>query len=99
MMWIPRLAPITRVFRKAASSDPEIAHAWEEYERRRHADARAIVGSFAHLLRPGLTVDRAADMYWAFSALDSDALIRGRGWSLAEYVDWHVDAMDRLLLR
>lgn len=97
---LPRLAPIMRAFREAAPGDPEIAQAWEEYERRRYADIRAIVASFAHLLRPGLTVERATDVYWA--ALDTrtaDLFMLGRGWSLDDYADWLADAVDRLLLR
>jgi hypothetical protein len=96
---LPRLAPIMRAFREAAPGDPEIAQAWEEYERR-YADIRAIVESFAHLLRPGLTVERATDVYWA--ALDTrtaDLFMLGRGWSLDDYADWLADAVDRLLLR
>src|SRR4051812_49441024 len=43
--YIPRTVPMIVVFAAAASGDPEIADAWEEYERRRRADARVLVGS------------------------------------------------------
>ncbi|TMR89138.1 TetR/AcrR family transcriptional regulator [Nonomuraea basaltis] len=98
--WLPRAGPITRVFREAAAADPEIGEAWEEYERRRYTDARVIVESFSGLLRPGLTVERATDIYWAtFTAQTAEAFMAGRKWGLSDYADWLVDAMDRLLLR
>jgi hypothetical protein len=52
-------APVLRVFRGAAA-DPEIAEAWAEYERRRYADMRVMVGSSGGFLRDGLDADRAA---------------------------------------
>ncbi|GIH99687.1 TetR/AcrR family transcriptional regulator [Planobispora takensis] len=95
----PMSGEIMRSFREAAPGDPEIAGAWEEYRRRRYAGMRVLVESFAHLLRPGLTVERAADVFWAvFDEQTTEALL-GRGWAPVEYVDWMVDAMDRLLLR
>ncbi|GAA4697707.1 hypothetical protein GCM10023215_40020 [Pseudonocardia yuanmonensis] len=60
----------------------------------------ALVASFAPLLRDGLSVDEAADVYWSvFTTETMDALVRGRGWSVERYADWIVDAVDRLLLR
>ncbi|MFF5225360.1 TetR/AcrR family transcriptional regulator [Dactylosporangium sp. NPDC000521] len=98
--WLPAAGPILRSFREAAPGDPEIAAAWEEYERRRYSDARAIIESCSHLLRSGLTVERATDIYWAALNLQTaDALLLGRGWSLADYADWLMDGMDRLLFR
>ncbi|MFI7129558.1 hypothetical protein ACIBQ1_27935 [Nonomuraea sp. NPDC050153] len=58
------------------------------------------LGSFAHLLRPGLTVDQATDIFWVtFKEQTADAFLLDRGWTLADYADWFVDAVDRLLLR
>ncbi|WP_327589536.1 TetR/AcrR family transcriptional regulator [Nonomuraea sp. NBC_00507] len=98
--WLPRVGPVMRVFREAAAGDLEIAEAWEDYERRRYTDARAIIESFSSLLRPGLTVERATDIYWAtFTTHTAEAFMAGRKWELREYADWLADAMDRLLLR
>ncbi|MER7281973.1 helix-turn-helix domain-containing protein [Dactylosporangium sp. NPDC000244] len=98
--WLPAAGPILRSFREAAPGDPEIAAAWEEYERRRHRDAGAIIESCSHLLRPGLTVERATDIYWAaLGPQVADAFLLGRGWALTDYADWLMDAMDRLLFR
>jgi hypothetical protein len=81
-------------------SDPEIAQAWEEYQRRRYADTRVIMESFAHLLRPGMTVERATEIHWAVTnERTGDMLLVGRQWSHEEFADWLCDAIDRLLLR
>ncbi|TMR95228.1 TetR/AcrR family transcriptional regulator [Nonomuraea basaltis] len=98
--WVPRIGPVMRVFREAAAVDPEIGEAWEEYERRRYTDMRVIVESFSGMLRPGLTVERATDIYWAtFTTQTAEAFMVGRKWELGDYADWLADAVDRLLLR
>ncbi|GIH90748.1 DNA-binding protein [Planobispora siamensis] len=94
----PMSGEIMRAFREAAPGDPEIGEAWEEYQRRRYADMRVLVESFAHLLRPGLTVERAADVFWAVFDEQTTEVLLGRGWTLTECVDWMIDGMDRLLL-
>lgn len=91
--------PVIRAFRDAAAGDPELAGHWAEYERRRYADMRVFLGSFAPLLREGVDVERAADIVWAiFTSETSDNLHHGRGWTVEEYADWLVDAIDRLVL-
>ena len=90
----------SRVFAAAAAGDPEIAEAWEEYERRRRADARVLVGSLEPWLRDGLDVETATDIFWGvFSEAPIEALMRRRGWTLDRYVDFLVDGVQRLLLR
>ena len=85
-----------RVFRNAAGGDPELAAAWEEYERRRYQDSRAITESFAPMLR--LDLDVATDVCWSIAGLEFvDGLIRVRGWTVEEYADWLADAVERLL--
>jgi AcrR family transcriptional regulator len=96
--WTSAHEPL-RVFREAAASDPEIAAAWVEHERRRYADARVLVGSFKHLLRADLTVEQATDIYWSFASIDTlHNFLHGRGWTMGRYAHWLVDAIDRLLL-
>ena len=96
----PSSGPMLRVFHAAAGGDAELAAAWEEYERRRYSDMRVLVESFAHLLRDGLDVDRATDIWWAMiTDRTADMFVLGRGWTVQEYADWLVDAVDRLLLR
>jgi AcrR family transcriptional regulator len=98
--YIPRANPMGVVFAAAAAGDPEIAEAWEEYERRRHADARVLVAALEPWLREGVDVETATDILWgAFSDTTIDALIRRRGWTLDRYLDFFLDAVQRLLLR
>jgi AcrR family transcriptional regulator len=97
--YVPHAVPMLEVFAAAAAADPEIADAWAEYERRRFADQRVLIGSFEPWLRDGLDADRAAEVSWAvFSHLPVLNLMRGRGWTLDEYADFLVDAIERLLL-
>jgi AcrR family transcriptional regulator len=98
--YIPRTSPIIVVFAAAAAGDAEIAEAWEEYERRRRADARVLVGALEPWLRDGLDVETATDIFWGvFSEAPIQALVHRRGWTLDRYVDFLVDGVQRLLLR
>ena len=98
---MPQAAPVLRAFRDAAPSDPAIAFAWCEHERRRHADVTTFVESCAPLLRPDFTIERAADVAWSaiISPHVADMLMHGRGWTIDEYVDWAVETFDSMLLR
>jgi AcrR family transcriptional regulator len=97
--YVPLTVPMIRVFADAAAGDPEIAAAWAEYERRRLQDGRLLIGAFRPWLREGLDVDRATDIFWAvFSHVPADNLMRERGWTVDEYADFLVDAVERLLL-
>jgi AcrR family transcriptional regulator len=97
--YVPLTTPILQVFADAAAGDAEIAEAWAEYERRRLQDARVLIASFEPWLRAGLDVDRATEIFWAlFSHVPIGKLVRGRGWTVDQYVDFWVDAVDRLLL-
>jgi AcrR family transcriptional regulator len=97
---VPAIGPIVRAFRNAAGTDPEIAASWAEYERRRASDTSVLVASFGPFLRADLDVERAVDVVWSVFAADtSDRFLSGRGWTVEQYADWLVDAVDRLLLR
>ena len=97
--FVPTSVPVLRVFAAGAAGDPEIAEAWAEYERRRFADQRYLIGSFEPWLRAGLDVDRAAEIAWGVFNLEVVANLMGvRGWTLEEYADFLVDAIERLLL-
>jgi AcrR family transcriptional regulator len=97
--YVPMTIPMIRVFADAAAGDAEIAQAWAEYERRRLQDGRVLVGAFAPWLRAGLDVDRATEIFWGvFSHAPVVNLVHHRGWTVEEYADFLVDAVDRLLL-
>ena len=97
--YVPLTVPMIRVFADAAAGDPGIAGAWAEYERRRLQDGRVLVGAFAPWLRAGLDVDRATEIFWGvFSHAPVVNLVHHRAWTVEEYADFLVDAVDRLLL-
>ena len=96
-----RLAPVVRVVREAAPSEPDVEALWSEITERRAAHMRTFVGdvSQARPLRNGLSVDRAADIVWALNSTDVYLLLTdGRGWSPDDYQQWLGDAWIRLLL-
>jgi len=98
--YVPMTVPMIGVFADAAAGDAEIAESWAEYERRRFQDARVLIASFEPELREGLDVDRATEIFWGvFSHAPALKLIRERGWTVDEYADFLVEAVDRLLLR
>jgi AcrR family transcriptional regulator len=98
---MPQAAPLLRAFRDAASSDPAIAQAWRQHERRRYADVSEFVESCGDLLRPDCSIQWAADIAWSsiISPQVADMLMDGRGWTMDEYVDWAVETFDLLFLR
>jgi AcrR family transcriptional regulator len=97
--YVPLTVPMIRAFADAAAGDAEIAEAWAEYERRRFQDAGVLIGAFEPWLREGLDPDRATEIFWAlFSHVPIGNLVRERGWSVDEYADFLVDAVERLLL-
>ncbi|WP_051683851.1 TetR/AcrR family transcriptional regulator [Blastococcus sp. URHD0036] len=97
--FVRQTVPMIEVFAAAAAGDPDIAEVWAEYERRRLADQRLLIGSFEPWLREGLDADRATEIAWAlFTHEPITNLVRVRGWSVEEYADFLVDAVDRLLL-
>lgn len=86
-----RSAPIGRVLAAAADVDPEAAALLAQADQERYLGARAFVGHLAGLdgLRPELTVDRAADVFWALT--DPTVLRRlviDRKWPLTDFRDW-----------
>jgi hypothetical protein len=86
-----RLGRMFELIRTAAPTEPEIAELWERIQSEYHANQRAIVQSIARkgALRPGLRVDRAADLLWAINNPDVwQLLVVRRGWSPAAYERW-----------
>ena len=75
----------------AAESDPDVAAYWRGVAARRHAGQRAMVGRLAELdpLRPGLDLDRAAELVGVLLGHDVyRALVLDAGWSPDIYREW-----------
>src|SRR5690606_11385360 len=83
-----RLLPVVRA---AAGVDPEIAALADESERGRRtgmAEPVALLGD-AGQRRPGLGLDRAADIAWTTTdPAGYHRLVLERGWSHEDYAAW-----------
>ncbi len=96
-----RLAPLLLALREASSTEPEAEQVWREISDRRAANMRRLVADLrdAGGLRPGLSVDEAADVVWATNSPELFVMLtRERGWSPDRYERWLGDAWTRLLL-
>jgi AcrR family transcriptional regulator len=96
-----RLAPIARVIREAAPSEPDVAALWNDITERRAANMHTFVADVAQAspLRPGLSVERAADIVWTLNSTDVYILLtEGRRWTDDEYERWLGESWARLLL-
>ncbi len=96
-----RIAPVLEVIRNAAPTDPDIEALWNRIQTEFHANQRVIVESLEEkkALRPGLSVDRAADILWTLNNPNVWQLLVGeRGWTPAEYERWCGDVACAQLL-
>jgi AcrR family transcriptional regulator len=97
-----RAAALMEVLRAAAPADPEIHELWDRIQTEFYENQRAIVRSLhrKQALTPGLGVKRATDIVWTLNHPDLyNLLVRGRGWSPAEYEEWLAEAFCSQLLR
>jgi AcrR family transcriptional regulator len=87
-----RIAGLLEVIRGAAATDPELEALWQRIQSDFHDNQRAIVASLGDALRPGLDVDRAADILWTLNHPNTYRLLVGeRGWTPADYEGWLAD--------
>jgi AcrR family transcriptional regulator len=96
-----RLAPLLLALRDAASTEPEAEQVWQQISQRRAANMRRLILDLraAGGLRPGLTVDQAADTVWALNSSELYLLLTvERGWSPDRFERWLHDTWCRLLL-
>jgi AcrR family transcriptional regulator len=98
---MPRVAPVLLLVREAAVSDRELARLQEEMDAARLTrmthNARTLLKG--HHLRPGMTLDAATDVLWAYSSPELyELLVLRRGWSLERYGRFIAEAMIAALL-
>ena len=96
-----RMAPLYLALRDASSTEPEAREVWQEISDRRAANMRKLVRDVGSAggLRPGLSVDEAADVVWATNSAELYVLLTGdRGWAPARYERWLADTWCQLLL-
>jgi AcrR family transcriptional regulator len=98
-----RVAPLLSVVRDAAGADPEMAEQWRVNEEQRYIAHRSMAELLAakeDALRPGLTVDEAADVVFALLSPEVYLLLTVvRGWPPARWQDWAADTIARTILR
>jgi AcrR family transcriptional regulator len=86
------------VLRSAAGSDADSAALWERINAEFHANQRAVIELLGPL-RPGLEIDRAADIMWTLNHPDVWELLVGRrGWTPDEWEEWFVTTLSAQLL-
>lgn len=96
-----RAAAIAEAIREAAPGDPEIGALWERIQTEYHANQRTIVEQLARRdeLRPGLDVDRAADILWTINHPNTwQLLVAERDWTPEDYERWSGEAARAQLL-
>lgn len=96
-----RSGPILRALAAGAATDPELSGMWQEMEAWRLDGQTRFVGMLAEQgkLRPGLTVEEAADRAWVLCSLAvHDLFVVDRGWSADRYRVWLSQALASDLL-
>jgi AcrR family transcriptional regulator len=96
----PRVGPILQLARDAAD-DPEVAAVLDQLSAARHermtVNARGLAK--AGHLRPGITLERAADIMWAMCSPELyDLLVTQRGWPPERYGQFIAQALAAALL-
>ena len=97
----PRVSPILLLVRTAAATDPEMRDLAktisEERLRRMTHNARTLVdGGHA---RKGITLEHAAELLWTYTAPELyELLVLDRGWTVARYAQFVVDALIAAIL-
>ena len=97
-----RTAELERVLRAAADADPAAKRLLETFSAQRLVGMTLMAENFREqgLLRRGVSVTKAADVFWMH--MDPRiyiALVRDRGWSARDYEKWYVEATAALVLR
>lgn len=92
---------LSDILRSQRGNDPEVARLWTLWLQR-HLDAmRRGAAAIAHTggLRPGLSVEEAADVFYALAGTEVyRALVLERGWSPEHYERWLFEMGCRELL-
>lgn len=97
-----RVGPLLRVLDVAATTDEALVELRHRHAAQRLEGLRRFAALLAErgALRPGLGVDRAADILWTVCGqANYDSFVIARGWTHDEYRDWIADILAGSLLR
>ena len=96
-----RLAPLFLALRDASTADESALMIWRQISDRRAMNMRRLVVYLAETgeLRPGLTIDNAADTIWATNSPELYVLLTvERGWTAEQYEQWLTESWILLFL-
>jgi AcrR family transcriptional regulator len=96
-----RIGALHEVIRTGAPVDPDVAALWDRIQTEFRENQRGIVAGIAEkqALKPGLDVERGADILWTLNHGDIwQHLVVRRGWSPDEFEHWLAEAMQEQLL-
>lgn len=97
-----RVAPMLSIVRDAAGADPDMAEQWRTNQNQRYLAFRTLAEILAakKALRPGLTVQNAADIIFTLDSPEVYLLLTvERGWSPAQWQRWLTDTIAHAILR
>jgi AcrR family transcriptional regulator len=97
-----RVAPMLSIVRDAAGADPEMAEQWQTNQHQRYLAHHALTEILAakKALRPGLTVQNAADIIFTLLSPEVYLLLTAeRGWSPAQWQRWLTGTIAQAILR
>ncbi|OAI41824.1 hypothetical protein AYO38_03480 [bacterium SCGC AG-212-C10] len=92
---------VVEILRSHSGAEPEMNVLAQEWQQRHFDAVRRGVGAVANAgrLRPGVTVEQAADILYAIAGTDVyRSLVRERGWTAAEYGSWLTQFIESQLL-
>jgi AcrR family transcriptional regulator len=97
----PRVIPMFLLARDAAAADPELAVVVDQLSasrlERMTVNARGLAE--AGHLRPGISVEEAADILWAYNSAELyELLVLRRGWTAERYGQFLAEALINALL-
>jgi AcrR family transcriptional regulator len=93
-----RVAPIMRVVRDAAVTDPEMAAQWATNEAQRATAWRMLVDELDERGALRIPVDEAVDVVCALHSLEVFGILAARGWTPERWERFVVDALVHALL-
>jgi AcrR family transcriptional regulator len=96
-----RVAPLLGVLRRACDTDPAVAELWRTNQEQRRALHRQLVTALRRKgsLPPGMRLGQAVDISYAVLGPELfHMLVTERGWSIAEWERWTLNALRRELL-
>ncbi|WP_311445762.1 TetR/AcrR family transcriptional regulator [Frankia nepalensis] len=96
-----RVAPLLAVVRGTVGTDPDLAAQWDVNEGQRRTAFRALAGLLADraALRPGLTVEDAADLAFLITSAENYLVATGTlGWSPQRWRSTTATLLARALL-